>query len=120
MKMKRDYSKFKNFEKSRREFNNWQGAAWIYFDLSDGEVMTRVFQPVSWHSDSIVTVYFKDDLYGRDDTISKEKLYDLLESVVIRHKQGWSKEDFRHEFLFRSAEAFIENTLGVKYPSGNN
>lgn len=70
-------------KEASRDFNAWQGRAVIKADSSDGSVWTDVFPSnTEWkeyHSESIFTLYEKDNFRGRDEKISADTIRELLE-----------------------------------------
>ena len=69
-----------------KDFNQWQGHAVIRMDLSDGVIWTDVFpsnnDSKEYHSESIITLYAKDDFIGRDVKITVSELSQLVEHVI--------------------------------------
>lgn len=69
------------------DFNNWQGAARIYFDKSDGKVWTMIYSDSDsynrYHSSSIEEIYSKDNFLGRDDKVKMVELRTLCEAEII-------------------------------------
>lgn len=72
--------KIKGIRKAVGDFNNWQGAARIYFDKSTGEVWANVYTAPCWwteyHDVNIVEVYSKAtySMWERDNTITMKRL----------------------------------------------
>ena len=69
-----------------KDFNQWQEHAVIRMDLSDGDIWTDIFPDDNdfkvYHSDSIITIYSKDNFRGRDVKISVSELSKLVEHVI--------------------------------------
>ena len=80
--------KIKGLKKAVGEFNNWQGAARIYFDKENLSVETYVYSsPGSYQqfdADTIVEVAQKanSNMFERDDTITMLKLKELCEMEI--------------------------------------
>jgi hypothetical protein len=88
----------KDLEKAKGEvhaFNTWQGHAKIMYDISDGDIWTDVFANSNeqniYHSDTIICVYGKDDLWGRSGKVSLEKLIDTYIPDAISDKETEDK-----------------------------
>lgn len=107
MVAEKNIGKYINFEEERLVFNQFQGVAEISVDFSDNTIIADVLHLRDYESETIVSVMFKDNLYGRNDTVSRNRLYDLLEAMRAKYDAGWTREDFEiygsHEF----AEYFV-------------
>lgn len=91
---------FKGLEEARVEFNNWQGNAVIFIDFEDMTVWTDVFEIPTYHSDSIVSLISKDDLYGRNDRYNYMVLEKLAKTKHKDYKEGFAhwqiEDDYRY------------------------
>lgn len=80
--------KITGIKKAVGEFNNWQGAARIYFDKSTGKVWTDVYTAPCWwseyHDANIVEVYSKAtfSMCERDNKMSMAELRTICENVM--------------------------------------
>lgn len=83
----------KIMENAINEFNNWQGKAKIMIDLEDFEIWTDVFDnDNSWkeyHSPYVKMIVAKDNLYGRNNKVTKEE----LASKIARIKELVKESD---------------------------
>lgn len=100
--MKANQISFECLDVAVREFNNWQGNAVLFIDFSDMTAWTDINNVPSYHSDLIIPLLGKDDLYGRNDKYSFESVNDLANKAHVKHKRGWTLDDFKlyfeHEF----------------------
>jgi hypothetical protein len=77
--------KITGIKKAVGDFNNWQGAARIYFDRSTGEVWTNIYTAPTWetiyHDPTIVQLASKATwvMTQRDNTITMAGLKILCE-----------------------------------------
>ncbi len=91
---------FKGLEESRLQFNKYQGKARIYIDFEDMTAWCKVQELPSYHSDSIIRLVGKDDLHGRNDIYGTERLNELAEAKLDKHKKGWEKENLEDDYAF--------------------
>lgn len=75
--------KITGIKKAVGEFNNWQGAARVYFDRSDLSVWTNVYASENewneYHDDNIVEIHAKLAMDQRDDVTSMKEIRELCE-----------------------------------------
>ena len=82
--------KIKGVKKAVGDFNNWQGAARVYFDMDELKVWTNIYEgPGSWddyHDNAIVEVYSKAtfSILERDNEISMRDLQLLCEEKLTQ------------------------------------
>lgn len=80
--------KVMGIKKAVGEFNNWQGAARIYFDKVENKVWTDVFTAPGWwteyHDADVVEVFSKSTwrMDERDDTITMAALRERCQEVL--------------------------------------
>ncbi|MFS0841317.1 hypothetical protein [Paenibacillus sp. 1P03SA] len=91
---------FVGLETARLEFNNWCGNAVIFIDFEENEAFCRVFEIPTYHSDKIIILYSKGDLYSRNDKIGSERLNKLAAAKLEKYKEGWSKLDLETHYYF--------------------
>lgn len=89
---------FDGLEVARKEFNNWQGAAWLYVNLEDMTAWTLVHQNVDYDDVTVIPLVYKDDLQYRDDRYGKDILGAIAQTLLNYVNQNdfklESKEDF--------------------------
>ncbi|KYG88970.1 hypothetical protein A0U40_14840 [[Bacillus] sp. KCTC 13219] len=95
-----------NFEEERLAFNKYQGTAEISIDFSDNTVIADIHTLRDYESETIVSVVTKGNLHGRDYTISRDRLYKLLEAMRAKYEDGWTREDFEIYGVYEFAEYF--------------
>ena len=101
--MERNFEKYINFEQERVAFNQFGGKASISVDFSDNEIITDCGTMRDYESDTIVTVVFKDD-FQQQKTISRSRLFDLLEAMCKKYDDGWTRLDFEQYSQYEFAE----------------
>jgi len=99
----RNFEKYINFEQERVAFNEFGGKASISIDFSDNEIITDCGTMRDYERNTIVTVVFKDD-FQQHKTISKSRLFDLLEAMQVKYNAGWTRADFEHYGEYEFAE----------------
>lgn len=93
---------YDGLEAARQEFNNWNGNAVLFVDFSDNTAWTRVFEIPNYHSESIIAVYSKNDLYGRSDRIGKERLDERIAFIRSLYEKGEERLDLEDEYFLVS------------------
>lgn len=79
-----DNTKIKGLKRAVGDFNNWQGAARVYYDRSDEKVWTNIYAgPGQWdeYSDqNIVQILSKstNSILGRDDKTTMLQLAEMI------------------------------------------
>ncbi|MGF7045705.1 hypothetical protein J2T13_000165 [Paenibacillus sp. DS2015] len=83
---------FKGLEEARTQFNAYQGKAAIYVDFEDNTAWTEVFDLPVFHSENIIFLVTKDDLYGRNDRFGVERLNKILKAKAEKKAEGYDKD----------------------------
>jgi len=106
---------FKGLEVARKEFNNYQGNAYLYVDFDDMTAWTLVGNHVEYDSKTISRVVFKNDLNDRDARYGKEKLNAILKSLINFKNAGndvyTDSDDFYRFYANDGLAAYANGTI---------
>ena len=85
-----DSIKIKGIRKAVTAFNNWHGAARVYFDKSEMKVWTNVYADGnSWddyHDDDIVEIANKLSMLSRDAQITMREIRELVTTELMKNE----------------------------------
>lgn len=98
---------FKGLEVARKEFNNWQGAAWLYVDLKDMTAWTLVNQNMDYNAVTVLPLVYKDDLHNRNDRYGVDRLNAIAQTLINFVDQDDFELESRED-LFEFNEALID------------
>lgn len=103
----------KGVAKAAREFNNWEGCARIFLDVSDGEVWTNIYGSGNdfskYHSNDIYEVYNKTSMMEQWNKISNEELENICHDYIDED----SKKTKKYNKLFLNIQ--IEQVPSKEY-----
>lgn len=102
-----DKLKIEGLEAARQEFNKWQGNAVIFVDFEDMTAWCLVFDIPSYHSEKIIKVAAKDNLYGRDTQIGADRLDQIVALMHSKMIVGWPKHEIQEPSYYDTDESFI-------------
>ena len=106
---------FKGIEVARKEFNDYQGNAYLYVDFEDMTAWTLVGNHVEYDSKTISRVVFKNDLNDRDARYGKEKLNAILKSLINFKSAGndvyTDSDDFYRFYAHDGLAAYANGTI---------
>lgn len=97
--------KFEGMELAVKQFNGYQGIAVIFVDFDDNTAWCDLLDIPTYHSDSIVGIVSKDDLYGRNDKYRPDDVTWLAVKAKKLLDEGY--EAWQLEYVMSEAYAEV-------------
>lgn len=99
--------KLNGLELAVEQFNAWQGNAVVFLDIVDNSVWCDVQDIPTYHSEQVIPLVSKDDLYGRTDTYSVTGVQSVAIAAKNKIAEGYEPWQFDYVLADVIQEALI-------------